>query len=113
MAPETKADRKPPPWFAVDGQAVYVRVRVQPRASRNRIDDSAPGERLKVWVTAPPVDRAANQALLALLAEHWDLKRRSLSLSAGERSREKTVRIEWASAARRWLHWIDSSGSDS
>lgn len=48
---------------------------------------------LKVRLTAPPVDGAANEALIALLAERLGLPKRSISIVRGATGRQKTVEI--------------------
>jgi uncharacterized protein (TIGR00251 family) len=69
-----------------------LRLRVQPRASRDAItgwrDDV-----LAVRVTAPPVEGAANAALAALLAAALRVPRAAVTLLRGERGRDKLVRI--------------------
>lgn len=74
---------------ARDG-GVSLAIKVQPRASRNTIGGVAGGE-LKLQVTAPPVDSAANDAVLRLLAEVLDCPRSALRLLRGQTSRRKTV----------------------
>lgn len=66
-------------------------VRVVPRSRRNAIawEQGA----LKAWLTAPPVDGAANDALIALLAKHLGLPGRSISIVHGATSRQKIVEI--------------------
>ena len=66
-------------------------VRVLPRSSRNSIEWEQ--ETLKVRLTAPPVDGAANEALIALLAERLDLPKRSISIVSGATGRQKIVEI--------------------
>ena len=66
-------------------------VRVLPRSSRNSIEWEQ--ETLKVRLTAPPVDGAANEALIALLAERLGLPKRSISIVSGATSRQKIVEI--------------------
>jgi uncharacterized protein (TIGR00251 family) len=73
------------------------RVRVQPRASRQRIDGLV-GSRLKVQLTAPPLDNRANQQLLECLAKALGVARHRLSILAGSRSRDKTVGLKGVSA---------------
>ncbi len=73
-----------------------LRVRLTPRGGRDRIEGwiDADGERLlKVRVAAPPVDGAANAAVIALLAKALRLPKSSLTLVAGETARIKTVAI--------------------
>ena len=77
---------------------MLVAVRLSPRARADRIDGIS-GAALKVSVTAPPVDNRANEALLRLLAREWRLPRRTLSLAAGGKSRDKTVHIAGNPAA--------------
>jgi hypothetical protein len=67
-------------------------VKLQPRASNNEI--GAPlGDELKIKVTAPPVDAAANQALVEFLAEKLDCPRGRVELIRGQTSRHKTVKL--------------------
>jgi uncharacterized protein (TIGR00251 family) len=47
-----------------------------------------------IRLAAPPVDGAANEALLAFLAEVLDAPRRSIAIISGEKSRAKRIRIE-------------------
>jgi uncharacterized protein (TIGR00251 family) len=67
-------------------------IRVQPRASRNEVMGLV-GETLKIKLTAPPVEGAANDACLAFLAKLLDLPPSRLSIIQGARSRNKVVRI--------------------
>lgn len=67
-------------------------VHVQPRASRNAVLGWKEGA-LKVALTAPPVEGAANAALVDLLAEAFGLKRRQISVVGGRQSRHKTIEI--------------------
>ena len=67
-------------------------VRVQPRASRNEVAGLV-GETLKIKLTAPPVEGAANEACLDFLAKLLDLAPSRLAITQGERSRNKVVRI--------------------
>jgi uncharacterized protein len=70
-------------------------VRVQPRASRNRIA-GAHGDALKVQITAPPLEGAANAALLAFLAAELGVAKAAVRLVAGEHARAKIVEVECA-----------------
>lgn len=69
-----------------------VNVRVQPRASRNKIVGWREGS-LAVRLTAPPVEGAANRACRDFLAEALGVKRAEVELVSGEKSREKRFRI--------------------
>jgi uncharacterized protein (TIGR00251 family) len=70
-----------------------INVRLQPRAKRNAIVDERDGV-LRVSVAAAPVDGRANAALCKLIAKRAGIARGQVSLIAGERSREKLVRVE-------------------
>lgn len=74
------------------GADVLLRVRVQPRASRDAIMRESDG-RLRVALTAPPVDGAANAALTAFLSKHLHVAKSRVALEHGEKSRDKVVRI--------------------
>jgi len=67
-------------------------VQVQPRASRNAVAGWA-GEALKIRLTAPPVEGAANAACLAFLADLLDLPQSHLEILTGAHSRHKVIRI--------------------
>ncbi len=82
-----------PAWLRESRGALELLVHVQPRASRSEVAGEH-GDRLKIRVKAPPVDGAANDALLAFLAERLSVPRWALTLVAGETGRRKTVRIE-------------------
>src|ERR1041384_2105286 len=71
---------------------VMLSLRVQPRASKNQIGESV-GNELKVRITAPPVDSAANDALLRLLSEKLDCPASAVRLLRGATSRHKIVSI--------------------
>lgn len=76
-------------WLGPDLQ---VTVRVQPRASRNGMA-GCHGAALKVALTAPPVEGAANQALCQLLAKELGVAKSQATLVQGTTSRDKVVRI--------------------
>jgi hypothetical protein len=76
---------------------LIVRVRVQPKASRDAMVFEPDG-RIRVALTAPPVEGAANKALCAYLAKRLGVPKRAVTLMAGETSREKTLRVEGVSA---------------
>lgn len=94
MSPPCDAAHSP---FSATNDGVRVRIRLSPRASRHAIagivEDGSGGALLKVAVTAAPVDGAANEALLALLARTWRLPKRALSIVAGASDRTKTILV--------------------
>ena len=72
--------------------SVRIELRVIPRSPRNAIDGTRDG-RLVVRVTAPPVDRAANDAVIEVLAHAYGVAKRRVRIVSGARSRNKTVEI--------------------
>ena len=71
---------------------VLLSVKVQPRASKNEIGEPV-GNELKIKVTAPPVDAAANEALLEFLAETLDCPHNRIELIHGHKSRHKVIKL--------------------
>ena len=67
-------------------------VRVQPRASRNEASFLEDGS-LKVRLTAPPVDNAANEALVRFLADTFSVARAQVEIVSGHTAKNKIVRI--------------------
>jgi uncharacterized protein (TIGR00251 family) len=67
-------------------------VKLQPRASANEIGEPL-GDELRIKVTAPPVDAAANEALIRLLAEKLDCARGFVELVRGHKSRHKVIKL--------------------
>lgn len=79
-------------WLTPTDGGVEIALYVAPRASRSRIVGTY-DERLKVQVTAPPVDGAANREIEKLLATTLGVARSSVSVVVGESSRRKRVRV--------------------
>jgi len=75
-----------------DADGITIDVLVQPRSSRARIGPYH-GDRLKLAVTAPPVDGEANAAVIELLARALGVGRGAIEVIAGAASRRKTVRV--------------------
>ena len=75
--------------------AITFDVQVVPRASRERLGP-VHGDRLKVQLTAPPVDGAANDALVALVAKALGRPRAAVAIVRGQTGRKKTVRVAGA-----------------
>jgi uncharacterized protein (TIGR00251 family) len=81
----------PPATFLREtSDGTLLSVKLQPRASKNEIC-SPLGDELKIKVTAPPVDAAANEALVKFLAEKLDCARNKVELLRGQTSRHKTI----------------------
>jgi uncharacterized protein (TIGR00251 family) len=81
-----------PAFLRVQADGVLLSVKLQPRASANEIGDAL-GSELRIKVTAPPVDAAANEALVKLLAKQLDCPRNRVELVRGHTSRHKTLKL--------------------
>lgn len=85
-----------PPFAAIPG-GVKLAVRLTPRADRNEIAGMATGSdgrpHLSIRLTAPPVDGAANDALIAFLAEVLGVRRAAITLQSGHAARLKILHI--------------------
>jgi len=71
-----------------------ISVRLQPRASRDEILGWNDSGALRVRVKAPPVDGAANAAMIQLLAKQLGLAKSKISLVSGLSSRNKIVALD-------------------
>ena len=91
----------PAPWadlpLTPTSEGVALPVRVVPRAGRDALDGVVEGA-LRVRLAAPPVEGAANRALLAFLADALGVPRRDLALLRGERGRHKLVLVRGLTA---------------
>jgi len=72
---------------------VRLQIHVQPRASRTELAGRH-GDALKIRLAAPPVDGAANEALLRFIALRLGVPLRAVALERGASSREKIVTVE-------------------
>jgi len=70
---------------------MLITVRLQPKSSQNRLEQD--GEAYKAWVSAPPVDGAANEALIKLVAKHFGVAASRVQIIKGQTSRQKTLKI--------------------
>lgn len=71
---------------------------LQPQSSRDEFAGTLAaesiGERLKIRITAPPLEGRANTHLMAFLAKQFGVPKRAVAITSGDSSRQKTVRIE-------------------
>jgi uncharacterized protein len=86
-----------PPFLRTQVDGVLLSVKLQPRASANEIGEAL-GNELRIKVTAPPVDAAANEALIKVLALQLNCPRNRVDLIRGHTSRHKTVKLYGLSA---------------
>ncbi|MBD0270649.1 MAG: DUF167 domain-containing protein [Acetobacteraceae bacterium] len=102
------------PYAAATGAGVRLAVRLTPRAARNGVDGAAPADAeggrsaLRLRVAAPPVDGAANAALVAYVAESLGLRKSDVAIVSGERGRLKLLELSGDPAAllARLADWV-------
>lgn len=84
-------------WFALHDKGVYIAVKVVPKSSKNAVDgviiDVDGCKVLKLRVTSPPDKNKANEAVLRLLADTWNIPISSLSIASGGTGRKKRICI--------------------
>lgn len=80
----------------MDKDRVRLSMRVQPRASRDEIAGVGADGVLKVRVCAPPVEGAANERLIGLMARQLRIPKSNIVVAAGGTSRNKVVEVRGA-----------------
>jgi uncharacterized protein (TIGR00251 family) len=101
-----------PPPFTVDVDGVRLAVRLTPRASRTGLDGPVTGTdgrvALQIRLAAPPVDGAANKALIAFLADALAMRKSDVTIRSGETSRLKILQLSGdpQAIAERLAAWI-------
>jgi len=85
--------------FSEDNRGLTFAVRIVPRASRSEIAGEQSGA-LRVRIAAAPVEGAANQELIKLLAKSFKLPQKAVEIVSGAASKNKIVRIQGADATR-------------
>jgi uncharacterized protein (TIGR00251 family) len=86
-----------PAFLRVESDGVTLLVKLQPRSSANEIGEPL-GNELRIKITAPPVDSAANEALVRFLAEILDCPRNRIELIRGHKSRHKILKLHGITA---------------
>ena len=86
-------------WLTDTPAGAVLNLRIVPRAHKNAIQGEH-GDALKIRLRAPPVDGAANAALVEFLADIFSLPRARVQLLSGATSRNKRVLLAGCSSAR-------------
>lgn len=71
---------------------------VSPRASRNRFGPMS-GDRIKIFVTSPPVEGKANDAIIALVARCLGVRKNAVSIVTGDKGKRKVIHVTGATLA--------------
>ena len=80
------------PYAHWQGDTLILQILLQPKASANAFVGPHEG-RLKIRLTAPPIDGQANQALITFIAKAFKVPKNQVVLLKGELSRQKTLAI--------------------
>ena len=80
-------------YFRWDGADLLLDCHLQPKASKDEFA-GLHGERLKIRISAPPIDGRADAQLLAFIAKAFGVAKSQVSLDSGDSSRQKRVRIQ-------------------
>ena len=95
-------------WQIVESNdAISFSVRVAPRSSRNVIA-GVEGTTLKIKLTAPPVEGAANAALIEFVAAWLGVRKTAVSIVSGSKARNKVMRVDGITAQ----HLLDRLKTD-
>lgn len=90
-----------PPFMRSAREGTLLDLAVQPRASRNTIT-GVQGGRLKIHLTAQPVEGEANKACIRYLSDVLKVARTDLELVQGHKSRRKTVLVRNVAPETLW-----------
>ena len=88
-----------PAWLQIRAHGVAIHLLVQPRASKNEVIGTQ-GEELKIRLTSPPVEGAANRLCCEFIANKLGLAKSAVTLEIGETSRHKRLFLHGVSAAQ-------------
>jgi uncharacterized protein (TIGR00251 family) len=81
-------------WYRWEGDELILRLRVQPKASRDAFIGAYGSDYYKVSLTAPPVDGKANSHLLRFIAKAFGVPRSQVILESGAHSSNKRLRLK-------------------
>ena len=81
-------------WLKEDDQGVLFKILVQPRASHTKIA-GLHGDALKITLTAPPVDGAANKMVIAYLAKCLGVPKSRIEIKTGQTGRQKQILLHF------------------
>lgn len=86
-------------WVTEDAAGVTLSLVIQPRAGRTAVAGEH-GDALKIRLAAPPVDGAANEALVNLLSDSLGVSKSAISIQSGHTGRRKRARIDGVTATQ-------------
>lgn len=72
---------------------MLINIKIIPRSSKNEVVGKMTDGKLKIKLTAPPVDGKANDALIKLLSEHYKVNKSQIKITRGRTNQIKLVEI--------------------
>lgn len=89
-------------YYQLRDKNIYLSVKIKPNAKKAQILDIKE-ERLNIAIQAPPIDGAANKALIEFLAKTFDLPKSTIEIIKGINGRYKLIKIPYNQARVVWL----------
>ncbi|MBE9504196.1 MAG: YggU family protein [Proteobacteria bacterium] len=86
-------------WISEKDSFIYIKTYIQPRASRNEIVGIY-NDALKIRLTSPPVEGAANELLTKFIAKYLGLPKSGVEIVSGDKSRHKIIKVQDISMAK-------------
>ncbi|HQS01569.1 MAG: hypothetical protein B7Y07_07850 [Halothiobacillus sp. 24-54-40] len=83
----------PDAFFHWQNNTLVLRLKVQPRASRNAWGEVM-GDRIKLYLTTPPVEGKANAAVIAFVAKEFGVAKNQVHLHRGDTGRDKELHVQ-------------------
>lgn len=81
------------PFLSEGKDGIFLRLYIQPRSSKNEII-GIHGTALKIRLTSPPVEGAANSACIEFIADILGIRKNQIEIASGQKSRAKHIRIK-------------------
>ena len=72
---------------------MIIKVKVQTRSSQEKIEEAGLDE-YKIWITAAPVDNQANEVVIEILSDYFDIPPSKIRIRSGNKSTHKLIEIE-------------------
>ena len=80
-------------YYRWNADELHLFLRVQPKASKDEFAEVL-GDRIKLRITAPPVDGKANKHVIKLLSKFFKVPKNQITLKSGDTNRNKHVIIK-------------------
>jgi uncharacterized protein len=74
-------------------ESLRISVKVKPNSKNSKLEKMGDQNVWTAWLKSPPVDGKANQELVALIANHFSCKKKSVSIKQGRNGRLKLIEI--------------------